>query len=238
LPRKSQFTRISYSASASPSDAIADAHQRLARYLRDAGAPPEEQQAHWLAAVLLYRLGGMDQAPDFVMLSAPPGLRDGRGQRRQPDIADPHPWSVGEVIDTAEQTRGVHLAELITIMEPDVGTVARALTASLDSAGQALATAAIRAWGSQLFTIFGGYELATAPGTAPLVNRFRRWLGSQPDQDQRPEAGLLRARTWRRLEGSQSVPDSATGPRGSTPSAWAWGGVRRGANRQPTGGGS
>jgi CHAT domain/AAA ATPase domain len=184
-------------------DPIADAHQRLARYLRDAGASPEEQQAHWLAAVLLYRLG-TDQAPDFIMLSTPPGLRDGRGQRRQPDIADPHAWSVGEVIETAEQTSGVHLAELITAMEPDAATVARALTAILDSAAQAFVTAAIRAWGSQLFGTFGGYELATAPGTASLVNRFRRWLGSQPDQDQPPEAGVLRARTWRRLEGPQT----------------------------------
>ncbi len=186
-------------------DAIADAHQRLARYLRGVGASPEEQQAHWLAAVLLYRLG-TDQAPDFIMLSVPPGLRGGRGQRRQPDIADPHPWSVGEVIETAEQTSGVHLAELITTMEPDATTVDRTLTAILDSTGQALATAAIREWGSQLFATFGGYELATAPGTASLVNRFRRWLGSEPDQDQPPEVGALRARRWRRSKSPRQGP--------------------------------
>ena len=60
-------------------DPIAAAHQRLARYLGDLGGPPEEQQAHWLAAALVYRLGGMDHALDDLMLSAPPGLSAGQG---------------------------------------------------------------------------------------------------------------------------------------------------------------
>lgn len=103
-------------------DPIAAAHQRLARYLRIVGAPAEEQQAHWLAAALLYHLG-KNRALDGLMLSVPPDLRAGRGLRPQPGIADPHPWTLVEVIDAAEQTSGVHLAELITAMEPDKKTV-------------------------------------------------------------------------------------------------------------------
>jgi hypothetical protein len=173
-------------------DPIADAHQRLARYLGTVGGPPEEQQAHWLAAAVLYRLGGKDHALDDLMLSAARGLRGGRGPWHQPGIADPHPWTLAELIDAAEQTSGVHLAELITVMEPDADTVTRTLTAILDSAaGQGPATAAIRASGRQLFANFGGYEVATDPGVASLANRFRRWLGSQADQERKPEAGSL-----------------------------------------------
>jgi hypothetical protein len=138
-------------------DPIATAHQRLALYLGNAGGPQAEQQAHWLAAALLYRLGGMDHALDDLMLSAPPGLHGGRGLWRQSGIADPHPWTVDEVTDAAEQTSGVHLAELITATEPDADTVTRTLTAILDSAaGQGPATA----------------------------TRFRRWLGSQAGREQ------------------------------------------------------
>jgi hypothetical protein len=173
-------------------DPIAAAHQRLARYLGDLGGPPEEQQAHWLAAGLVYRLGGMDHALDDLMLSAPPGLSAGQGLWRQPGIADPHPRTLAAMIDAAEQTSGVHLAELITAMEPDADIVTRTLTAILDSvAGQGPATAAIRASGRQLFANFGGYELATDSGAASFANRFRRWLGSQADQEQKPEAGSL-----------------------------------------------
>jgi hypothetical protein len=96
------------------------------------------------------------------------------------------------MIDAAEQTSGVHLAELITAMEPDADIVTRTLTAIIDSvAGQGPATAAIRASGRQLFANFGGYELATDSGAASFANRFRRWLGSQADQEQKPEAGSL-----------------------------------------------
>lgn len=171
-------------------DPIADAHQRLAGYLRNVGGPTEEQQAHWLAAALVYRLDAKKRARDNLMLSMPPGLRADRGLRLQPGIADPHPWTLAEVIDAVEQTSGVHLAELITAMEPDANIVTRTLTAILDSAaGPGFAAAAVRASGRQLFANFGGYELATDPGIASLVNRFRRWAGSQDNQEQKPEAG-------------------------------------------------
>jgi hypothetical protein len=165
-------------------DPIATAHQRLARYLGEVGGPPEEQQAHWLAAAIVYRLGGLDRALDDLMLTMPRSLRADRGSR-QPDIADPPPRTLADVIDAAEQTSGVHLAELITAMEPDADTVARTLTAILDSAaGQGRAAAVARASGRQLFTNLGGYELAADPGVASLVNRFRRWLGPSAGQNQ------------------------------------------------------
>jgi tetratricopeptide (TPR) repeat protein len=187
---------------------IADAHQRLASYLGDAGRPPEEQQAHWLAAALLYRLGGMDQAPDFVMRSAPSGLRGEHGPRRQPGVADPHPWSLAEVIDAAGQTSGVHLAELITAMEPDADTVTRALTAILDApAGPGPAAAGIRSWGRELFRELGGYELATDPVVGSVVNRLRRWRGSQTDQEQQPETGLLHGRISVWINVDPAFPD-------------------------------
>jgi hypothetical protein len=170
--------------------AIADAHQRLARYLRTVGGPAEEQQAHWLAAALLHRLSGEDRAVDRLMLVVPRGLRVGHG-RRQPGIAGPPPRSLADLIDIAEQTSGVHLAELIASIEPDSGTVIRTLAAILDSAaGQGPAAASLREQARGfLFDQLGGYELASNPDVVSLVNRFRGWLGSQADQNRTPEQG-------------------------------------------------
>jgi hypothetical protein len=168
---------------------IADAHQRLARYLRAVGGPPVEQQAHWLAAAVLHRLSGEDRALDNLMLLVPRGLRAGRGPRHQPGTAVPPPRSLGDLIDITEQTSGVHLAELIAAIEPDRDIVNRALTAILDSAaGQGPAAASLRAqargfWFDQL----GGYELASNPDVVSLVNRFRGWLGSQANQNRTRE---------------------------------------------------
>jgi hypothetical protein len=172
-------------------DPIADAHQRLARYLRAVGGPPEEQQAHWLAAALLRRLSDEDRALDDLMLLVPRGLRVGHGPRRRPGTAGPPPRSLADLIDIAEQTSGVHLAELIAAIEPDTGTVTRALTAILDSAaGQGPAGASLRVQARGfLFEELGGYELASNPGVVSLVNRFRRWLGPQANQNKTPEEG-------------------------------------------------
>ncbi len=171
-------------------DPIADAHHRLFSYLRAVGGPPEEQQAHWLAAALVRRLGDQDRALDDLMFYAPRGLRGGRGQRRQPGTAGPPPRSLADVIDVAEQTSGVHLAELIAAIEPDSGTVNRALTAILESAaGQRSAGAFLRAEAGGLFGELGGYELASNPDVVSLVNRFRGWLGSQANQNRTPEEG-------------------------------------------------
>jgi hypothetical protein len=65
-------------------DAIATGHHRLTFYLGNVGGSHEEQQAHWLAAALLYRLGGVDHALDVLMLSAPAGLHAGRGRGASP----------------------------------------------------------------------------------------------------------------------------------------------------------
>jgi hypothetical protein len=172
-------------------DPITDAHQRLARYLRAVGGPPEEQQAHWLAAALLRRLSDEDRGLDDLMIFAPRGLRVGHGPWHQPGTAGPPPRSLADLIDIAEQTSGVHLAELIAAIEPDTGTVNRALTAILDSAaGQGPAAAIFRAQGRQfLFEDLGGYELASNPDVVSLVNRFRGWLGSQANQNKAPEEG-------------------------------------------------
>jgi tetratricopeptide (TPR) repeat protein len=169
---------------------IADAHKALAHYLRKAGGPTEEQQAHWLAAALVYRLGGEDRALDKLMVAPPRGLRVGRDPRRQSGIAGPPPRTLAELIDAAEQTSGVHLAELLTAIEPDAGTVTCALTEILDSAaGQGPAAASRRAQGASLFESLGGYELASNPDVVSLVNRFRGWLGSQANRKNRPEEG-------------------------------------------------
>jgi hypothetical protein len=171
--------------------AIADAHQRLARYLRAVGGPAQEQQAHWLAAALLHRLSGEDRAVDRLMLVVPRGVRVGHGPSHQPGTAGPPPRSLADLIDIAEQTSGVHLAELIASIEPDSGTVIRTLTAILDSAaGQGPAAASLREQARGfLFDQLGGYELASNPDVVSLVNRFRGWLGSQADQNRAPEEG-------------------------------------------------
>jgi hypothetical protein len=171
-------------------DPIADAHQRLARYLRAAGGQPEEQQAHWLAAALLRRLGDRDRALDDLMFYAPRGLRVGRATGRQPGAPGPPPRSLPDVIDIAEQTSGVHLAELIAAIEPDSGTVIGTLTAILDAAaGQGSTAASFRAQARGLFGELGGYELASNPDVVSLVNRFRGWLGSRASQYRTPEDG-------------------------------------------------
>jgi CHAT domain/AAA ATPase domain len=177
-------------------DAIAAAHQRLAVYLRKARAPAEEQQAHWLAAALLSRLSGRSGGAGELMHWAPHGLRDGRPLWFLPGVTDLHPWTVARVTDTVEQTRGIHLAELITAIEPDADTVARELTAILELAtGPAGPAAAVRATGRQLFGNLGGYGLAADPLVSQLANRFHRWLEAkadqehQPDQEHKPEAG-------------------------------------------------
>ena len=171
--------------------AIADAHQCLARYLRAVGGAAEAQQAHWLAAALLHRLSGEDRAVDRLMLVVPRDLRVGHGPRRQPGTAGPPPRSLADLIDIAEQTSGVHLAELIASIEPDSGTVIRTLAAILDSAaGQGPAAASLREQARGfLFDQLGGYELASNPDVVSLVNRFRGWLGSQADQNRAPEEG-------------------------------------------------
>jgi hypothetical protein len=156
---------------------IAEAHQRLARYLRAVGGPAEEQQAHWLAAALLHRLSGEDRAVDRLMLVVPRGLRVGHEPRHQPGTAGPPPRSLADLIDIAEQTSGVHLAELIASIEPD-------------SAGQGPAAASLREQARGfLFDQLGGYELASNPDVVSLVNRFRGWLGSQANQNRTPEEG-------------------------------------------------
>jgi hypothetical protein len=166
--------------------AIADAHYRLARYLGAVGGPPEEQQAHWLAAALLHRLSGEDRALGDLMFFEPRGLRVGLGPRRQPDTAGPPPRSLADLIDTAEQTSGVHLAELIAAIEPDEQAVIRGLTAILDSvAHQGPAAASLRAQDRQLFEELGGYELASNPGVVSLISRFRGWLGSTDSRTDR-----------------------------------------------------
>ena len=171
-------------------DPIADAHQRLARYLRAAGGPPEEQQAHWLAAALLRRLGDQDRALDDLTFYAACGLSVGRGTGRQPGAAGPPPRSLPDVIDIAEQTSGVHLAELIAAIEPDSGTVIGTLNAILDAAaGQGSSPASFRARASGLFEELGGYELASNPDVVSLVDRFRGWLGSPANRNKTPEEG-------------------------------------------------
>lgn len=141
---------------------IASAHEGLAFCLRAVG-DAEEERAHWLAAVLVYRLSGLDRAPDNIMLGLPLSVID-----NLPALA--------EVTEIAERSSGVHLAELIAQLEPDTEAVERMLAEIRRTALSKLSAATARSLGRQVFARLGGYELAADPGVASVVNRFRRWL--------------------------------------------------------------
>ena len=122
-----QQTAIRYSyARPEPRD-IATHHHNLANYLGETGSDPPGQRAHRLAAALISQLTGMTHnLADTVRVLA--------GELRQ-DTGGHLPGTLGEVIESAEQTEGVRLGQLITALQPDTQAAEAALA-------QILATAA------------------------------------------------------------------------------------------------
>jgi hypothetical protein len=106
---------------------IAARHHNLASYLRQAGSDSAAQRAHRLAAALIYQLTGMaHDLADTVRVLA--------GELRQDPTGRHLPGTLGEVIESAEQTEGVHLGQLITALQPDTQAAEAALTQILDTA--------------------------------------------------------------------------------------------------------
>jgi len=150
--------------------------------VRSRRSPADEGEEHRAA----YDLHEDDPGPDSGRASTSRPLP---ARRRRP--AGPPPRALADLIDIAEQTSGVHLAELIATIEPDQEAVIRALTAILDSAaGQGPDPASFRVQARRFwFERLGGCELASDPDVVSLVNRFRSRLGSQANQNSTPEKG-------------------------------------------------
>jgi tetratricopeptide (TPR) repeat protein len=107
---------------------VAISHHNLAVYLREAGIDPAARRAHRLAAALIYQLTGMNHqlAGTLGALAAE--------MRADPDPPDPLPATLAAVIEAAERTEGVHLGQLIAVLQPDAGATAAALTQLLQAA--------------------------------------------------------------------------------------------------------
>jgi tetratricopeptide (TPR) repeat protein len=110
--------RLSYSQP-EPRD-IAISHHNVANYIRWLGGEQVPQRAHRLAAALIFQLAGMthDLAGTIRALAA-----ELRHDRASPSL----PSAVTAVIETAEQTEGVRLGELLAALQPDPRAVEAAL---------------------------------------------------------------------------------------------------------------
>ena len=106
---------------------IAISHHQLAIYLHRTEADPVAARAHRLAAALLFQLTGMthELAGTSKMLAT---------ELRRDAEQESLPGSVDEVIRVAEQTEGVHLDQVITVLQSDRQAVADALTEILSTA--------------------------------------------------------------------------------------------------------
>jgi hypothetical protein len=101
--------------------AVAYCHHHLAELLGKAHADPAEQVAHYLAAAVIYRLGGADR------YQASSG---GRIARVLLDWPPPRqlPGTAAEMIRLAEQTDGVRLEALLATIAPDEHAVDQAIS--------------------------------------------------------------------------------------------------------------
>jgi hypothetical protein len=107
--------------------AIAVGHHNLALYLGKAGGDPAGQRAHRLAAALIRQLAGL--ADDLARTQ-----RALAGELREDPGTEPLPATLAEVIKVAEQTDGVHLADLLTALQPDAQATEAALAQILRTA--------------------------------------------------------------------------------------------------------
>ena len=106
---------------------IAISHHQLANRLTKAGADPAAARAHRLAAALLFQLGGMTHELGGASRVLASELRRDADREELPGTID-------EVIRAAEQTEGVHLDRLITVLQPDRPAAAGALAEILRAA--------------------------------------------------------------------------------------------------------
>ncbi|HEX6519357.1 MAG TPA: CHAT domain-containing protein [Streptosporangiaceae bacterium] len=104
-------------------------HHNLATYLHATGTDPAEQRAHRLAAALIGRLAGMAHELTNTKRILSHELRS--------SDADALPTTLAEVIEVAERTEGVRLAELISALEPDAQVAEEALAQILRRAAEA-----------------------------------------------------------------------------------------------------
>ena len=118
--------RLSYTRSG-PED-IAIIHHNLANYQGRLGGDRGSQRAHRLGAALIFRLAGMSHYLGVTVRALADEMRaDGA-------TAPSLPSTIAQVIDLAEQTEGVHLAALLTALQPDPAQVEAALTEILRAA--------------------------------------------------------------------------------------------------------
>ena len=117
--------RLAY-ARPEPQD-IAISHHQLANHLEKSGADPAAARAHRLAAALLFQLSGMTHELGVTSRALATGLRRDAGREDLPGTID-------EVILVAEQSEGVHLDQLITVLQPDRQAVAAVLAEILRAA--------------------------------------------------------------------------------------------------------
>ena len=106
---------------------ISISHHQLASYLQMTGTDPAAARAHRLAAALLFQLSGMTHELGVASRVL------ARELRRAADRED-LPGTLDEVIRVAEQTEGVHLDRLLTILQPDRQAIAGALAEILRTA--------------------------------------------------------------------------------------------------------
>jgi hypothetical protein len=120
--------RLSYASS--DTESIAISHHNLANYPRQTGDDKASQRAHRLAAALIFGVTRMSHyfamAQDALM-----------AEMRADGGTDPSlPSTLAQVIDLAEQTEGVHLAVLLTALQPDLAQLEDALTGILRIAAE------------------------------------------------------------------------------------------------------
>jgi CHAT domain len=106
---------------------IAISHHNVANDLWNLGGNHTGQRAHRLAAALIFRLADMAH-------SQTDAVRELAAELRAQSGGDAPPVTVAQVVATAEQVEGVHLAALLAALEPDPKAVEAALAEILDTA--------------------------------------------------------------------------------------------------------
>ena len=176
---------------------IAMSHESLARYLQLASADPAGQAAHQLTAALLYRLAGLTPDLSHAEHALITWLHEGK--LRGPSGTAQLPATLTELIETAELTDGVRLANLIGTLEPDPAAAAAAYAQTLrcvtrPAPADAVIAGNVRSWEANIAAIAAACqhgrqsaarplpdldELAGRLGWSKLVPVLRRILGGE-----------------------------------------------------------
>jgi hypothetical protein len=110
---------------------VSAGHGNLAKSLTRSGTDPAEGRAHVLAAALINSLAGRSHAS--------PGLTNLAGQLFGDAACDWSPATAADVVEIAERTDGVRLAELLTTLQPDMTRVAENLAQVMRAVAEAAA---------------------------------------------------------------------------------------------------